>query len=199
MADENEYLKVYEPGGDDHPDENVITMKYKGGTHYIHIHPSYSKEFVQELIIRMQLTLWGPERPLVDEMDFIWCLIGNIVDKHVAGTELGVKRGTKQFAPGTKVYCFPSMWGDGYEKITVIGKPRKRKKLIRVIMQAKYIKNWRLQKVYDPFVMTEMVNNWGWTNRQEDKTTIERMLQWLPERTVEELPLTDEEKGIDSK
>src|SRR5690349_24575027 len=57
---------------------------------------------------------------LLDETPFIWCLVGNIVDQHYFGEEKQIKIGTKQFSPGTKVYCFPPQWGDGYEKIKVV-------------------------------------------------------------------------------
>jgi hypothetical protein len=191
MTDEG-YVKIYE-GGTGGSDEKTITISYKGSTMNIPVHPSYTDEYVRNLMTRIFVTLWRPENPDIEKIEFIWCLVGNIVDKHLAGKELGIKRGTKQFVAGAKVYCFPSMWGDGYEKIMVIGKPRKRQKLIRVIMESKYIKNWRLQKVYDPFVISEMVNNYGWSNLDEDKRTIELMLEWLPKRTVEELPLTEEE------
>ncbi|HOV28431.1 MAG TPA: hypothetical protein PK566_19015 [Pseudobacteroides sp.] len=73
--------------------------------------------------------------------EFIWCLVGNIVEKHFFGEEKMIKIGTKQFSPNTKVYCYPVLWGDGYEDIKVIGRPRKSSKFITIIMKAKYIKN----------------------------------------------------------
>lgn len=45
-----------------------------------------------------------------------WCLAGNIVQEHEFGEEHEKRLGTKQFARGTKVFCAPSAWGDGYEK-----------------------------------------------------------------------------------
>ena len=32
-----------------------------------------------------------------------------------------IRRGSKQFTSGTKVYCLPPQWGDGYEKVVAIG------------------------------------------------------------------------------
>ncbi len=59
-----------------------------------------------------------------------WCLVGNITEKHEYGEEHEVKYGTKHFSRGTKVYLAPAQWGDGYEKIVVIGMPRHQKKFI---------------------------------------------------------------------
>jgi len=54
------------------------------------------------------------------DVEFVWCLVGNIMGDHPVGQNKEIKRGTKYFSPGTKVYCFPPQWGDGYEKIYVI-------------------------------------------------------------------------------
>src|SRR5713226_10277963 len=83
-----------------------------------------------------------------------WCLIGNIVEERPygeGGTE--IKRGTKHFSPGTKVYCLPVKWGDGYEKITVIGRHRGSPQLVRLVIRADWITNWRAKVVYDPVVL----------------------------------------------
>ena len=178
--------------------KRIIEIKYKDRVCTVGIPDAYPDPFIEKIVERFANLFSFEGYPLydIDEIDFIWCLVGNIVDKHSAGKDLGIKRGTKQFGPDTKVYCFPAGWGDGYEKIYVLGKPRKRMGLIKVIMQSRYIKNWRLQKVYDPNVISEMTHNFGWTNKEEDKKTIEEMLSWLPKVTIEELPLTDDEKKI---
>ncbi|KOF03927.1 hypothetical protein OB69_02650 [Roseivirga seohaensis subsp. aquiponti] len=165
--------------------DNTIEIHFKAGVSYVHLNEDWSDEQVKEMITRFQRSFLRPASP--DDMEFIYCLVGNIVDKHVAGKDLGVVRGTKQFAPGTKVYCSPTHWGDGAEYTYVIGKPRKRKKLITVVTQIRYIKNWRLKKVYDPFIISEMVNNFGWTNHEDDKKRIEEMLEWLPSKTIQEI------------
>ena len=117
--------------------------------------------------------------------DFIWCLVGNIVEKHYYGEDKQIRIGTKQFSPNTKVFCYPILWGDGYEDIKVIGRPRKSNKFITIVMKAKYIKNWRLQKVYHPFIVKKMKETDGWDNSERSRNDINAMLKWLPERTVE--------------
>ncbi|HRI26715.1 MAG TPA: hypothetical protein PK239_11555 [Chitinophagales bacterium] len=118
-----------------------------------------------------------------EEPEFIWCLVGNIIDEHYFGEHKEVKRGTKHFLPNTKVYCFPSLWGDGYEDVKVIGRHRKSKTYISIIMPSKYITNWRIQKVYSPYIRSTMQANYGWRNSDEDKNVILGMLEWLPDRT----------------
>ena len=74
------------------------------------------------------------ERPLIgsqmsverERPKWIWCLVGNVVKERPYGPNHEVRRGTKRFAPGTKVYCYPVKWGDGYERIYVLGKPREK-------------------------------------------------------------------------
>jgi hypothetical protein len=116
--------------------------------------------------------------------EFIWCLIGNIVDEHISGNDQEIKHGTKHFSANTKVYCFPILWGDGYEKIKVIGRHRKSKRYICIVMPSKFITNWRLQKVYSPSVLREMRSQNGWTNGEKDKETIVEMLKGLPAKSI---------------
>ena len=120
----------------------------------------------------------------IEETTFIWCLIGNVINENYSGVEKEIKHGTKHFSPNTKVYCFPISWGDGYEDIKVIGRHRKTSKNINIIIPSKLITNWRIQKVYHPFILKSMRLNRGWNNSEKDKNTILEMLKWLPSRTL---------------
>jgi hypothetical protein len=119
----------------------------------------------------------------VNEISYVWCLVGNIINEHYYGENLEVRRGSKHFSPNTKVYCFPPMWGDGYENIKVIGRHRKSKKFITLVMQSELITNWRLEKVYSPYIIKELYGNKVWTDLEEDRETILQMLTWLPKVT----------------
>lgn len=119
-----------------------------------------------------------------EEGNFIWCLVGNIIPSHIRGTEQTQQSGTSHFSPHTKVYCFPPLWGDGYENIKVIGRHRGSNKYACIIMPSKLITNWRLQKVYRPYILKVMKSQQGWTKSNTDKETILKMLEWLPERTL---------------
>ncbi|MCA9013477.1 MAG: hypothetical protein KDB01_27190 [Planctomycetaceae bacterium] len=86
-----------------------------------------------------------------------WCLVGNIVEQREygeGGKEL--RPGTKHFSGGTKVYCLPAQWSDGYDQIIVIGLHRGSRKLVRMIISSDWVTNWRAQVVYKPAVLKEL-------------------------------------------
>ena len=118
---------------------------------------------------------------------FTWCwsLVGNIVQEHDFGEEHEIKPGTKQFSRGTKVFLAPCQWGDGYEKIVVIGLPRRGNKYIEVVTHSKYIENFRMQKVYKPDVLKVMCSSpyrwWGATEYWREK-----IIEYLETRNPEE-------------
>lgn len=121
-------------------------------------------------------------KPDASQPDWIWCLVGNVIDEHAFGKDRETVRGTKQFRPGAKVYCLPVQWGDGYERIVVVGKPRKSHGLIRVVMRREYIENFRCQKVFSPAVIRCMYRNdevRPWSGSDEDRRRILSMIKWL--------------------
>ena len=115
----------------------------------------------------------------INDISFIYCLVGNIIDERFDKNLNKTVYGTKHFSPNTKVYCFPPVWGDGYEKIKVIGRHRKSNRLITMIIPSQRVTNWRLKTVYEPFVIKEMTKNFGWTDKESDKEKINEMLKWL--------------------
>ncbi|NIG56743.1 hypothetical protein [Chitinophaga sp. Cy-1792] len=122
---------------------------------------------------------WATYFPKIEKREMpadnsVWCLVGNIVGERINGDGNTVY-GTKHFSTGTKVYCFPSQWGDGYEKILVIGRHRKTSRNICIIMPAKHIRNWRLKKVYHPHILGLMRSKSGWSNRLWSKNEIESL------------------------
>lgn len=84
------------------------------------------------------------------------------------------------------MYCYPVQWGDGYDRVYVLGKPRNRFGLIRLIMPRKYIENFRLQKLYNRQVIERMHTTpkkgayvIGWDDSDADRMQIKEMLAWL--------------------
>lgn len=131
------------------------------------------------------------EQPKKSQPEWVWGLVGNIVDEHPYGQDKRIVRGTRHFKPGTKVYCLKTHWGDGYESIPVIGRNRKGK-LIEIVMRGDLIENFRLKKVFSPSVIEMMsrysYDDWyhgrqhwfeGWGNSDEDRREIEQYLRWL--------------------
>lgn len=107
-----------------------------------------------------------------------WCLVGNIAESHEYGEDHEIKIGTKQFMPGAKIYLAPAQWGDGYEKVVVIGKPRCKRSLIEIVMRRKYITDYRLQKVFHPAVLERMEKSeylW-WDSTDADRDEIIKIL-----------------------
>jgi hypothetical protein len=93
-------------------------------------------------------------RPIVSKVKCPprWFLVGNI------------RHNTKHFSTGTKVYCFPAMWGDGYENIKVIGK-HKGGRFITIIIGSKHIHNWRAKLVHKPGVLKRLDYDDPWVSR----------------------------------
>ncbi len=114
-----------------------------------------------------------------------WALVGNVVDENVYGEESEIRHGTKHFSPGAKVYMAPPNWGDGYEKIRVIGMSRPHHRYEHIIMESRLIDfdTLRIQKVYNPTILNMMNQSekqedycsW-WNNSDEDFSSI---LTWL--------------------
>lgn len=77
--------------------------------------------------------------------DCIPFLVGNVSEQ------------TKNFLQGTKVYCFPPQWGDGYERVMVIGRHRVSKRFIQIILPSRKIKNWRIKQVYSPNILKQIM------------------------------------------
>ena len=74
-----------------------------------------------------------------------WCLVGNI------RPPLGIH--VPHFSTGTKVHCMPAQWGDGYEKIVVVGRHRRSKRFVKLVIPSKFVKDVRAQLVYSPSVL----------------------------------------------
>lgn len=123
--------------------------------------------------------------------NWVWALVGNVIEDHPFGKEKKIVNGTKRFKGGTKVYCLISSFGDGYESVPVIGRNRKGH-LIETIIRRKFIKNFRLKKVYSPTIIEMMYRGYcddavfredywgyGWGNSNEDANSIKAMIKWL--------------------
>jgi hypothetical protein len=112
-----------------------------------------------------------------------WCLIGNVVEEHAFGESEEIRRGSKQFTAGTKVYCLPPQWGDGYERVVAVGICRGSRRWITVVMRAELITNWRAKVVYKPAVLRRLREGFDGFKRQwESKEQVESFAQELRQR-----------------
>jgi hypothetical protein len=105
-----------------------------------------------------------------------WCLVGNIVQEHAFGEQKVILEGSKHFTPGTKVYCLPAQWGDGYQHIIVVGICRRSRRWIKVVMDRKLITNWRAKMVYKPVVLGRLRKGHSqWKSKEQVEWYVERL------------------------
>jgi hypothetical protein len=114
------------------------------------------------------------DNPQSDPIKSQWCLVGNIVAVRSFGVEHELRSGTKHFSGGTKVYCLPAQWGDGYDKITVIGRHRGSKQFESMIIRSDWVCNWRAKVIYNPEIIRriEEANIINWKSKEQADTYV---------------------------
>lgn len=91
---------------------------------------------------------------------FEWCLVANVVSEQPFGENHEIQYGTKHFSQNTKVYCSAPTWGDGYEKIVVVGRHRGSSRLVTMVINEKLLTNWRARYVYLPKLKGSFFRSW---------------------------------------
>lgn len=118
-----------------------------------------------------------------------WCLVGNVVEEHELGEAKDVVQGSKHFRPGTKVYCLPAQWHDGFERVAAIGICRVSRRWITVVMRAELITNWRAKVVYQPAVLRRLSEGIeGYRRQWSTREQVEEMVEELRRRAVSPAP-----------
>jgi hypothetical protein len=81
------------------------------------------------------------------EIQPVWAVAANVVleRKFGPGGE-ETRRGTKQFAPGAKVYFLYGF--GGWERIAVVGRHRGSLHYVELYMSSTHLTNWRAELVY---------------------------------------------------
>jgi len=122
----------------------------------------------------------------------IWCIVANVIHERWYG-EGGKEmcKGTKHFAPGAKVYCSRALWGDGYEKVQVIGRHRGSHRFVKMIVSSKYLTNWRVELVYSPHVIRELEGHWD--GSQKSKEMAGKIVSWAPQVWIPREPPAPEQ------
>ena len=97
-----------------------------------------------------------------------WCVVGNVIAE-----------GTKHFVPGAKVYCLAPCWGDGFERVKVVGYHRGShgRDLVTIIMPSAKIENFRAKEVFDPRIVYRLRLSWS-------KKDAQRMVASLHKRVT---------------
>lgn len=119
-----------------------------------------------------------------------WALVGNVVESHLFGEEHEVRFGAKAFRSGAKLYVAPPQWGDGFQNVVVIGRPRRYRGFIEMVIRSELIENFRLKKVFDPAVLRKMRESehiW-WDNSDKDKEIILASAESINSHRATEVP-----------
>jgi len=114
-----------------------------------------------------------------------WCLVGNIGRVRSPSGD-SPSPGTPHYSGGTKVYCLPAQWGDGYERIVAIGRHRGSRAFSCLVTRTEHISNWRAQVVYSPAVL-RFIHEWcsikghrNWNSRVEVEEYVHHLLVERP-------------------
>ena len=104
---------------------------------------------------------------------FVWCPVANVSREPIPSLPAGeFKLGLKHLAPGARVYCFPVRWGDGGERLQVLGRHRGGgPRLIHRIVASKWLTNWRVRKVFQPHVVAAMRGYWADSDEGREMAT----------------------------
>jgi hypothetical protein len=113
----------------------------------------------------------------------VWCVVANIAEDIPFGEEHQIKKGTKHFSPGTKVYCYPPLWGDGYENIKVVARHRGSKQFVTMVVRDKWLVNSRAKLAYNPHIIHKLRDDWD--GSEKSKQIAEELAQILNERNSE--------------
>lgn len=98
--------------------------------------------------------------PEPEQITPVWCIAANMVYERDYGPGGQEKRsGTRHFAPGAKLYIVDFFWGMAGENCTVVGHHRKSRRYITIVTQSKWLANWRVELVYSPYVIKEVVKH----------------------------------------
>jgi hypothetical protein len=108
-----------------------------------------------------------------------FCVVGNVIDEHLFGRDKHIVHGTKHFRPGAKLYILDGFWGMGGENLIVMGKPRNRKALIKIVFKRSLIENFRVKQVYDKRIIRELYLPFGEADLQT--STLKAELEGLVE------------------
>jgi hypothetical protein len=113
----------------------------------------------------------------------VWCVVANVVTERPYGPGGAEKRpGTKHFRPRAKVYCFPALWGDGYDQIKVVGRHRGSNRYVTMIIKSAWLENWRAKLVYSPDVIRRLDGKWNAT--EQSRLEAEAIVQYRNTGTV---------------
>jgi hypothetical protein len=127
-------------------------------------------------------TFCGTELPApwnVDEPDELlgWAVVANVAKITARGEGgLELRSGLKHFSGGAKLWVAPARWGDGGEKINVVGRHRGSKRYIAIVVPTRFLTNFRVRGIYSPTVYRLLTD--GWHALWPDQATAQRFCEY---------------------
>ena len=91
----------------------------------------------------------------------VWAVAANIVKEHEFGEDQEIRRGTKHFRAGAKVYIIIQDLGD---RVEVVGHSRGGR-IIKIWTRRSFLENLRVELVYSPTFVRHLTNfSWSWSS-----------------------------------
>ncbi len=92
------------------------------------------------------------------QIEPIWGVTANIVDGHPYGPDgKEIRKGTRKFNAGQKIYLSDVFWGMGGEMSTYIGRYRCKYAYITCSIRTAYVTNFRVELIYSPTIIHRIV------------------------------------------
>lgn len=115
--------------------------------------------------------------PAAGEGLLAWSVVANVADEVARGEGgLDIRRGLKHFSRGAKVWVIPPQWGDGGERISVVGRHRASKRYIAIVVESRFLTNFRVRGVYSPTVYRLLTES-PWAGLWTDLSAAESFCQ----------------------
>lgn len=110
----------------------------------------------------------------------IWCATASIKKEILFGEEHILRKGTKHFRGGAKVYIAYA-YGGMCDNATVIGHHRSNSRYIKITMPVRHLENFRLELVYSPKVIELINKNSEETHTEYTKEYVDYLIKIIPE------------------
>lgn len=95
----------------------------------------------------------------------VWCVVANMGADHPYGPGgAEIRRGTRHFAPGARLYVRHTMgWMGDLPDLEVVGRHRATHRYVRMVVDGALLERWRADLVYSPEVIRLLQPYWDGT------------------------------------
>jgi len=118
------------------------------------------------------------------DLEPFWCATANVKKEILFGEEHILRKGTKHFRGGAKVYIVDAYWGM-CNSVSVVGHHRANGRYIKIDIHVKRLESFRLELVYSPRVAEFIREHYA----EKSGTAFKRYTKEFAEKIVASLPL----------